>query len=148
MRNVDSHLQQRRFVHKRFRELFGALLVTIQARGSGMFWTTWTMHHAGGDGLIKEGISFRIRNLSRDYRVDCCSIMGSIIVVKENEDMAMRKSTLLEFNGVNMGNSFSQDPIFYKLLQYHIQLLFKDPCHNIRTIACSLPCSRLIRIIS
>src|SRR5882757_1185787 len=98
-----------------FTKLFGIAFTTLSinhARGIKMSWTTWTMHHTGGNSLVKEGINFRIRDLSRDDGVNGNRIIGFIIGVKEDEDMGMRKATFLEFNGINMGNHFSKNTIF------------------------------------
>src|SRR5882757_9033078 len=69
-----------------FTKLFRIAFTTFainHARGIRMLWTTWTMDHTGGNGLVKEGINFRIRDLSRDNRVNGYSIIGLIIMVND-----------------------------------------------------------------
>src|ERR1700723_93060 len=80
-------------------ELLGIMFATFSinhARGIRISWTTWTMHHNRGDSFVEERRGFRIRNLGRHQRIYTSRIMDLVIRMKEDENVSMRKATLLE----------------------------------------------------
>jgi hypothetical protein len=46
-------------------------------------------------------MSFRIWELSRDHGVDMVSVSDAVLMLKEDEEVHMRKTTLLELDGMN-----------------------------------------------
>jgi hypothetical protein len=82
------------------------------ARSIRLFISAGTMKHTCGDGFIEQRITFRIRNLSRDDIVNLGGVTNFVVLVKEDEEMHMRESTLLKFDGVNHCNGSSKYPIF------------------------------------
>jgi hypothetical protein len=57
--------------------------------------------------------------------------------MKKDEEVHVRETTLLKFNGMNHCNHSSKEPIM-DFLQEGILLLLKHPGHNVRTIRGSL----------
>src|SRR6266850_2615936 len=87
-----------------FTQFFGILFCTpsiSHAFGTGLLSTTWTMNHVFSDDLIQNGLSHRIRNLSRNNRINISCISDLIIRVEEDQEVHMGKSSLLKLYGMH-----------------------------------------------
>jgi hypothetical protein len=126
-------------------EMLAAL--TIDHAGcSEVLRTTGTMDHTLCDGLIKHGLSFRVRDLGRNERVDMRNITNLELLPQEDEEMDMRQTPLLKLYGEDKSKNTSKQAILY-VLEHGLHLLGKDTCHNIRTISSGLMSFPLIWII-
>ena len=59
------------------------------------------MEHEFGDGSMELGMELGIWNLSKDNGINLFHIMNLIWLLQEDQEMHMRKTTLLVFNGVD-----------------------------------------------
>jgi hypothetical protein len=73
------------------------------------------MHHALCDGGIEHGLSFRVRDLSRDDGVDMSSITNLEQLPQEDEEMDVRQTTLLKLYGEDKAKDISKETIFMSL---------------------------------
>jgi hypothetical protein len=120
--------------------------VSIDHAGSiGILWTTGTMEHALGDGLMQDGMSDWVRKLSRDDGVHILSVVNLVPPTKEYEEVYVRETTLLELNGVNQACNFTKETTS-NILQQSLNFLIEDTCNNIRTVCSSLMSGRIVRI--
>ncbi len=112
--------------------------ILLHAKGLDMVWgTTGTMEHVLGDTAVEVGMEIRIWDLSRDQGIDMSSIMNFVGALEEDEEVHVRETTLLEFNGVDTASNFPKQSSF-DLSQQGLLLELKDMCHHIRMISSSL----------
>ena len=60
-----------------------------------------TMEHGFGDGSMELGMDLGVWNLSRDNGINLFHIMNLVWLLQEDQEMHMRKTMLLVFNGVD-----------------------------------------------
>jgi hypothetical protein len=102
-------------------------------------WATWPMYHDFGDNIVKMGLSNWIRELSTNNGVNLswCNWFGSSI--KKNEEVHMGEATLLELNGIDMGQCSSKDTLLGDFNQQSIHFEMEDLSNNVRAVTPSLP---------
>ena len=125
--------------------MFAALTINH----AGGFWelgTAGTVHHALCDGCIKYGLSFRVRDLSRDDRVDMSSIINLEQLPQDEEEMYVRQTMLLKFYGEDKSKDVSKETVF-NVFEHGLHLLSKDMCDNVGAVCSHLMSFPLIWII-
>ena len=95
------------------------------------------MKHGFGDGSTELGMELGIWNLSRDDGINLFHIMNLVWLLQENQEMHVRKTTLLVFNGVDKASHLA---IVAIMNHFEQSLLFamENPCDQIRPIHSSL----------
>ena len=96
-----------------------------------------TMEYGFGDGSMELGMDLGIWNLSRDDGINLFHITNLVRLLQEDQEMHVRKTTLLVFNGVDKASHLAIVAITNHLEQ---GLLFamENPCDQIRSIHSSL----------
>jgi hypothetical protein len=96
-----------------------------------------TMKHGSGDGSMELGMDLGIWNLSRDDGINLFHSTNLVWLPQENQEMHVRKTTLLVFNDVDKASHLAIVAITNHLEQ---GLLFgmEYPCDQIRPIHSSL----------
>jgi len=96
-----------------------------------------TMEHEVRDSLIELRMDIWIRNLGRDEGVDLLWGAYLALFMEEDEEVHVRKATLLIFYGVDQSSDLSIVAIA-NLLQEGLVLLIEHSSHQIRTVNSSL----------
>jgi hypothetical protein len=96
-----------------------------------------TMEHEVRDSFIELRMDICIRNLGRDEGVDLLWCAYLALFMEEDEEVHVRKATLLIFNGVHQSSNLSKVAIS-NLLQEGLVLLIEHSSHQVRTVNSSL----------
>ena len=95
------------------------------------------MEHGFGDGSMELGLNLGIWNLSRDNGINLFYIMNLVWLLQEDQEMHVRKTTLLVFNGVDKASHLAIVAIT-NYLEQGLLLAMENPCDQIRSIHSSL----------
>src|SRR5882757_8168357 len=114
-----------------------AAFTVDHARSVWVFWTTGAMHHTLCDGLIKHGMSDRVRDLSRHNRIHMGSITDLKGTLQKEQEMDVGQATFLKLYGEDITEYLAKQTILY-IFKHGLDLLSKDMCDNVGTIRGSL----------
>src|SRR6267154_5970044 len=103
------------------------------ARSIWVFRTAGAMHHALCDGLIKHGMSDRVRDPSGHDRIHMGSITDLKGTLQKEQEMDVRQATLLKLYGEDITEDLAKQTILY-IFEHGLDLLSKDTCDNVWTI--------------
>jgi len=99
-----------------------------------------TMEHEVPHSFIELRMEMLIRDLGRDEGVNLLSSTYLVLLLKEDKEVHVRKTTFLIFNGVDQSSNLAIVAIM-NLLQECLLLLIKDASHQVWTVNSTLTCS-------
>ena len=80
-------------------------------------------------------MSVRIRNLSREELVQFIRSLKLGVRMEKDDEMGVRKATLLKLIGVAVSNSFAQASCFHDVIEQLLTLHVKDSTDDVWTIS-------------
>src|SRR5258708_27088566 len=98
-----------------------------------MLWTARAMQHVFVYSLVELGMDISVRNLGRYEGVDLFNGVYLMIWFKEDEEMHVRKTMLLIFDGVDQSCDLSI-VAFMNFLQESLLLLIEYASHQVWTV--------------
>ena len=98
---------------------------------------TRTMKHGFGNGSMELGMDLGIWNLGRDDGINLFHSTNLVWLLQKNQEMHVRETTLLVFNGVNKASHLAIVTIT-NLLKQGLLFAMENPCDQIRPIHSSL----------
>lgn len=123
---------------ERFGVAFGALAI-LHASTLWVCGAAWAVHHAPGDGGIKQRVLGSIRDFCRNHLVVVGGVVGFGGRVKNDEEVCMREAALLKFNNMDVRHHPAQNAVLEKELQQGLQFQAEDTAHQIRAVLGALP---------
>ena len=96
------------------------------------------MEHEFGNGSMKLGMDLGVWNLGKDDGINLFYSMNLVWLFQENQEMHVRKTTLLVFNGVDKSSHLAIVAIT-NLLEQGLLFGMENPSDQIRSIHSSLP---------
>jgi hypothetical protein len=100
-------------------------------------WSARAMQHVFFHSLIELGMNISVRNLGRDEGVDMLYSADLIVWFQEDEEMHVRQTVFLIFNGVHQSCNLAIVAIT-NLLQESLLFLIKYASHQVWTVHSTL----------
>ena len=110
-------------------------LAIFYAGSIGLLRTVGSVDHVLYHQCMQLRMSVRIRNLSREKLVEFIRSLKLEVRMEKDDEMGVRKATLLKLIGVAVFNGFSQTSCFHDVLEQLLTLHVKDSADDVWMIS-------------